>query len=68
MATDDSDPTLRTAKFPKTRPANLTNKNGESGQEISLIANYIKILAAPKCNSSIEMRRTSSIRLSSVHF
>ena len=52
MATDDSDPSLRTAKFPKTRPADLTNKKGESGQEISLIANYIKILAAPKCNPS----------------
>lgn len=50
IATDNSDngrPMV--SKFPKTRPAELNCKQGESGQKISLFTNYIKILAAPKC-------------------
>ena len=35
-------------KLPRTRPDELKCKRGESGQSISLVANYIKILAAPK--------------------
>ena len=49
MAVDDSDGRSTTSKFPRTRPSELNCKKGESGQEISLVANYIKILAAPKC-------------------
>ncbi|CAF3532884.1 unnamed protein product [Rotaria socialis] len=48
MATDDSDRYPTTSKFPKTRPNDLSCKQGESGKEISLVANYIKMLAAPK--------------------
>ncbi|CAF5092250.1 unnamed protein product, partial [Rotaria magnacalcarata] len=47
MATDDSDRYPTTSKFPKTRPNDLSCKQGESGKEISLVANYIKMLAAP---------------------
>lgn len=43
-----SDETNLTVKFPSTRPPELNSKQGDSGQEISLLANYIKILAAPK--------------------
>ena len=50
MATDDADRYPRTSKFPKTRPNELTSKQGDSGQAIALVANYIKILAVPKCN------------------
>jgi hypothetical protein len=53
MATDDSDSRPTTSKFPKTRPAELNSKQGENGQEIDLVANYIKILAAPKCKFSM---------------
>ena len=49
MATDDTDRYPTTSKFPKTRPTELTSKQGESGQQIELVANYIKMLAAPKC-------------------
>jgi hypothetical protein len=49
MATDDTDRYPMTSKFPRTRPSDLNSKQGESGQEIALVANYIKILAAPKC-------------------
>ena len=49
MAVDESDGRSTTSKFPRTRPSELNCKKGESGQEISLVANYIKILAAPKC-------------------
>jgi aubergine-like protein len=48
LATDDTDRYPTTSKFPKTRPSELSSKQGESGQEIALVANYIKILAAPK--------------------
>ncbi|CAF1131387.1 unnamed protein product [Adineta steineri] len=48
MATDDNDRYPTTSKFPKTRPTELSSKKGETGQEIALVANYIKILAAPK--------------------
>jgi len=48
MATDDTDRYPTTSKFPKTRPTELTSKQGESGQQIELVANYIKMLAAPK--------------------
>ncbi|CAF2636709.1 unnamed protein product [Rotaria sp. Silwood2] len=48
MATDDSDRYPTTSKFPKTRPSDLNCKQGESGQQIALVANYIKMLAAPK--------------------
>jgi len=53
MVTDDSDSRSTVSKFPKTRPSELSSKQGESGQEIALVANYIKILAAPKCKYSI---------------
>ena len=53
MANDDSDRYSKTAKFPKTRPNELSSKQGESGQQIALVANYIKMLAAPKCMFSI---------------
>jgi len=53
MATDDTDRYPTTSKFPKTRPSELSSKQGENGQEIALVANYIKILAAPKCMLSI---------------
>lgn len=49
MATDDTNRYPTTSKFPKTRPNELNSKQGESGQEIALIANYIKILATPTC-------------------
>ena len=50
MVTDESsDRYSRISKFPKTRPSELNSKQGESGQTIALVANYIKILAAPKC-------------------
>ena len=52
MATDDSDNRPTTSKFPKTWPAEVSSKQGETGQEIALVANYIKILAAPKCRFS----------------
>lgn len=52
MATDDSDRYPKTSKFPKTRPNDLNCKQGDSGKEIALVANYIKMLAAPKCNFS----------------
>jgi hypothetical protein len=48
-ATDDSDNHPTVSKFPKTRPLELNSKQGENGQEIALVANYVKILAAPKC-------------------
>jgi hypothetical protein len=53
MATDDNDRYPTTSKFPKTRPSDLNSKQGENGQEIALVANYIKILAAPKCTFHI---------------
>jgi len=54
MATDDSDSSRPTvSKFPKTRPSELSSKQGENGQKIALVSNYIKILAAPKCKFSI---------------
>lgn len=49
MATDDADRYPTTSKFPKTRPSELSSKQGDSGQAIALVANYIKVLAAPKC-------------------
>jgi hypothetical protein len=49
VATDDNDRGSLTSKFPKTRPSELNSKQGENGQQIALVANYIKILAAPKC-------------------
>ncbi len=49
MVTDDTDRYPTTSKFPKTRPSELSSKQGESGQEIALVTNYIEILAAPKC-------------------
>ncbi len=51
LATDDTDRRPTTSKFPKTRPDELSSKQGESGQQIALVANYIKVLAAPKCIS-----------------
>ena len=48
-STEDSDSRLITTKFPKTRPIELISKQGINGQEIALVANYIKIFAAPKC-------------------
>ncbi len=53
LATDDTDRYPTTSKFPKTRPSELSSKQGENGQEIALVANYIKILAAPKCTFCI---------------
>lgn len=53
MATDDADRYPTTSKFPKTRPNELSSKQGESGQAIALVANYIKVLAAPKCTFAL---------------
>ncbi|CAF5204385.1 unnamed protein product, partial [Rotaria magnacalcarata] len=56
-AIDNSDNHPTTSKFPKTRPLEFISKQDENGQEIALIANYVKILAAPKCIKLKKIRR-----------
>ncbi|CAF0771086.1 unnamed protein product [Rotaria sordida] len=62
-ATDDSDSYRTVSKFPKTRPTKLSSKQGQNGQEISLVANYMKTLASPKLTNeliAIKMKCTAT--------
>jgi hypothetical protein len=62
MATDNNVRQPTVSKFPKTRPSELSCKQGETGQEIALVANYIKVLATPQCIKNITKTRSIYVR------